>query len=104
MLIISRGKSREISSQPSLDVPLTPRSLKILLALCRVSFVKTTFPIYELQWNALLSRKEPALCCASAVGPANSALSQRRIDGLSLTAKRKHRNNFTCFIISRGEP
>ena len=47
--------------------------------------------------------KEPALGYATVPGLACSALGQRRIDGLRVTAKRKRSNNFACFIISRGK-
>lgn len=36
---------REISSQTSLDVTLTPCSLEIFFTLSRITYIETTFPI-----------------------------------------------------------
>ena len=44
--------------------------------------------------------KEPALGYATVPGLANSALGQRRIDGLRVTAKHKRSNNFACYYLT----
>src|SRR5438874_13812015 len=51
-----RHLPREISSQPRLNVSLTPRGLQILLALCCIALVETILPIHELKGSTLLSR------------------------------------------------
>src|SRR5439155_6133248 len=57
----SQHLPREISSQPRLNVSLTPRCLQILLALRCIALVETTLPIYELKRSTLLSRRNQPL-------------------------------------------
>src|SRR5437763_12836545 len=57
----SQHLPREISSQPRLNVSLTPRGLQILLALCCIALVETTLPIHELKGSTLLSRRNQPL-------------------------------------------
>src|SRR6266487_745128 len=52
----SQHLPREISSQPRLNVSLTPRGLEILLALRCIALVETALPIRELKRSTLLSR------------------------------------------------
>src|SRR5437773_2886882 len=60
--------TREISSQPRLNVSLTPRGLQILLALCCIALVETTLPIHELKGSTLLSRRNQPPHYATAPG------------------------------------
>src|SRR5437773_1534395 len=64
----SQHLPREISSQPRLNVSLTPRGLQILLALCCIAVVETTLPIHELKGSTLLSRRNQPPHYATAPG------------------------------------
>jgi len=52
---------REITPQTILDVTFSPCGFQVLLSLCGVALVSTTFPIYELKRSALLRRVHPSI-------------------------------------------
>src|SRR6266404_6111156 len=62
----SQNLPREISSQPRLNVSLTPRGLEILLALRCIAFVQTTLPIRKLKRSTLLGRRDQPLIMQTA--------------------------------------
>jgi hypothetical protein len=53
-MVVETSLPREISAQSVFDVTFAPRALEIFLALRRITFAETTFPVYELKWHPVL--------------------------------------------------